>query len=211
MERLLLDLSINVTTMFRDPSFYTAFRAKVVPLLKTYPFSRIWIAGCSTGEEVYSLAIVLEEEGVLERTRLYATDINEAVLESARLGVFPLEKMQEYTQNYLLAGGQRAFSEYYLANYDGAVFDRRLIEHAVFAQHNLVSDQGFNEFHAILCRNVMIYFDRSLQRRVFQLFHDSLVRFGVLGLGHKETIRYSGFENDYEELDGVERLWKKVA
>ena len=119
--------------------------------------------------------------------------------------------MQEYTQNYLQAGGERAFSEYYLASYDGAVFDRRLVEHAVFAQHNLVSDHGFNEFHAIVCRNVMIYFDRSLQRRVFQLFHDSLVRFGVLGLGHRETIRYSGFEQDYEELDGVEKLWKKVA
>lgn len=210
MERLLLDLSISVTTMFRDPSFYTAFRKKVVPLLKTYPFSRIWIAGCSTGEEVYSLAIVLDEEGLLERTRLYATDINEAVLERARLGVFPLEKMQEYTQNYLLAGGTRAFSEYYVANYDGAAFDRQLVEKAVFAQHNLVSDRGFNEFHAILCRNVMIYFDRSLQRRVFQLFHDSLIRFGVLALGHKETIRYSGFEDRYEELDGVEKLWKKT-
>jgi chemotaxis protein methyltransferase CheR len=211
MERLLLDLSINVTSMFRDPSFYKAFRAKVAPLLKTYPFSRIWIAGCSTGEEVYSLAIVLEEEGLLERTRLYATDINEAVLERARLGVFSLEKMQEYTQNYLQAGGARAFSEYYLASYDGAVFDRRLVEHAVFAQHNLVSDHGFNEFHAIICRNVMIYFDRSLQQRVFQLFHDSLVRFGVIGLGHRETIRNSGFEQHYEEVDGVEKLWKKVA
>jgi chemotaxis protein methyltransferase CheR len=210
MERLLLDLSISVTTMFRDPSFYTAFRGKVVPLLKTYPFSRIWVAGCSTGEEVYSLAIVLEEEGLLERTRVYATDINEAVLERARLGVFPLEKMQEFTQNYLLAGGTRAFSEYYVANYDGAVFDRRLVEKAVFAQHNLVSDRGFNEFHAILCRNVMIYFDRSLQSRVFQLFHDSLIRFGVLALGHKETIRYSGFEDRYEELDRVEKLWKKT-
>ena len=211
MERLLLDLSINVTSMFRDPSFYTAFRAKVVPLLKTYPFSRIWIAGCSTGEEVYSLAIVLQEEGLLERTRLYATDINEAVLERARLGVFSLDKMREYTQNYLHAGGRRAFSEYYVASYDGAAFDRRLVEHAVFAQHNLVSDRGFNEFHAIVCRNVMIYFDRSLQSRVFQLFHDSLIRFGVLGLGHKEMLRYSGLENDYEELDGAEKLWKKVA
>jgi len=211
MEQLLLDLSISVTTMFRDPSFYTAFREKVVPLLKTYPFARIWVAGCSTGEEVYSLAIVLEEQGLLDRTRLYATDINEAVLERARLGVFSLEKMREYTQNYLLAGGTRAFSEYYLANYDGAVFDRRLVENAVFAQHNLVSDRGFNEFHVIVCRNVMIYFDRSLQGRVFQLFHDSLIRFGVLALGHKETIRYSGFENRYEELDGVEKLWRRVA
>jgi chemotaxis protein methyltransferase CheR len=211
MERLLLDLSINVTAMFRDPSFYAAFRAKVVPQLRTYPFTRIWVAGCSTGEEVYSLAIVLEEEELLDRTRIYATDINQAVIESARLGVFPLEKMQEYTQNYLAAGGKRAFSEYYLASYDGAVFDRSLVEHAVFAQHNLVSDHGFNEFHVIVCRNVMIYFDRSLQERVFELFHESLARLGVLALGHKETIRLSSVARHYEEVDPVEKLWKKVS
>jgi chemotaxis protein methyltransferase CheR len=211
MERLLLDLSINVTTMFRDPSFYTAFREKVVPQLRTYPFTRIWVAGCSTGEEVYSLAIVLEEEELLDRTRIYATDINQAVIESARLGVFPLEKMQEYTQNYLAAGGTHAFSEYYLASYDGAVFDRRLVDNAVFAQHNLVSDRGFNEFHVIVCRNVMIYFDRSLQERVFELFHESLARLGVLALGHKETIRLSSFARHYEEVDPVEKLWKKVS
>ena len=211
MERLLLDLSINVTTMFRDPSFYAAFRQKVVPLLRTYPFTRLWIAGCSTGEEVYSLAILLDEEGLLERTRIYATDINEAVLERARRGVFDLDKMQEFTQNYLQAGGTRAFSEYYLADYEGVVFDRRLVEHAVFAQHNLVSDRSFNEFHAIVCRNVMIYFDRSLQERVFRLFDESLVRFGVLALGHKETIRFSTFADRYTELDPAERIWKKAA
>jgi chemotaxis protein methyltransferase CheR len=160
---------------------------------------------------VYSLAIVLDEEGLLERTRMYATDINEAVLGSARLGVFPLEKMQEYTRNYVQAGGTRAFSEYYLANYDGAVFDRRLTENTVFAQHNLVSDRAFNEFHVIICRNVMIYFDRTLQERVFRLFHDSLARFGVLGLGHKETLRFSAFADRFEELDAQEKLWKKIS
>jgi chemotaxis protein methyltransferase CheR len=211
MERLLLDLSINVTTMFRDPSFYAAFRQKVVPMLRTYPFTRIWMAGCSTGEEVYSLAIVLQEEELLDRTRIYATDINEAVIERARLGVFPLEKMQEYTQNYLAAGGTRAFSEYYLASYDGAVFDRSLVDTAVFAQHNLVSDRGFNEFQVIVCRNVMIYFDRSLQERVFALFHESLARLGVLALGHKETIRLSAYAPHYEEIDPTEKLWKKVS
>jgi chemotaxis protein methyltransferase CheR len=211
MERLLLDLSINVTTMFRDPSFYAAFREKVVPILRTYPFTRIWVAGCSTGEEVYSLAIVLREADLLDRTRIYATDINEAVIESARLGVFPLEKMQEYTKNYLAAGGTNAFSEYYLASYDGAVFDRGLVENAVFAQHNLVSDRGFNEFHVIVCRNVMIYFDRSLQERVFALFHESLARLGVLALGHKETIRLSSFAPHYQEIDPIEKLWKKVS
>jgi chemotaxis protein methyltransferase CheR len=211
MERLLLDLSINVTAMFRDPSFYTAFREEVVPLLRTYPFTRVWVAGCSSGEEVYSLAIVLDEEGVLDRCRIYATDINESVIEKARLGVFPLDKMQEYTQNYLKAGGTRAFSEYYLASYDGAVFDKRLVEHAVFAQHNLVSDKAFNEFHVIVCRNVMIYFDPTLQQRVLGLFHESLVHFGVLGLGRKESIRFSDYADRYEELDAIEKLYRKVA
>jgi chemotaxis protein methyltransferase CheR len=210
MERLLLDLSINVTSMFRDPTFYVAFRAQAVPILRTFPFARVWVAGCSTGEEVYSLAILLAEEGVAERTRIYATDINEAVLERARTGVFPLEKMQEYTQNYIRAGGKRAFSEYYSAAYDGAQFDRSLVSNVVFAQHNLVSDRSFNEFHAIVCRNVMIYFDRSLQDKVHELFHESLATFGVLALGHKETIRFTRFVDAYEELDPDERLYRKM-
>jgi chemotaxis protein methyltransferase CheR len=211
MERLLLDLSINVTSMFRDPTFYVAFRSRVVPLLRTYPFTRIWIAGCSTGEEVYSLAILLQEEEVYERTRIYATDINESVLDRARAGVFPLEKMKEYTQNYQRGGGTHAFSEYYVAAYDGAQFQRGLTENVVFAQHNLVSDGSFNEFHVILCRNVMIYFDRTLQNRVHELFYESLVHLGVLGLGHKETVHFSPFEGRYEELDPDEKLYKKVA
>ncbi|MGI8421955.1 MAG: CheR family methyltransferase [Gaiellaceae bacterium] len=211
MERLLLDLSINVTAMFRDPTFYAAFRANVVPILRTYPFARIWNAGCSTGEEVLSLAILLHEEGLLERTRIYATDINENVLAIARAGVFPLERMQEYTQNYIRAGGTRAFSEYYVAAYDGAWFSRFLLENIVFAQHNLVSDRSFNEFNAVICRNVMIYFDRSLQDRVHDLFHQSLSMFGVLALGHKESIRFSPFEDRYEELDNAERLYRKVV
>jgi chemotaxis protein methyltransferase CheR len=210
MERLLLDLSINVTAMFRDPSFYVALREQVAPLLKTYPFSRIWVAGCSTGEEVYSLAIVLDEEELLERTRIYATDINEEVLRRARDGVIPLDKMQEYTQNYLQAGGTRAFSEYYLASYDGARIDRRLLENVVFAQHNLVSDRSFNEFQLIVCRNVMIYFDRTLQDRVLTLFDDSLAKLGVLGLGRKETLRYSVLADRYEELDAYEKLFRKL-
>jgi chemotaxis protein methyltransferase CheR len=211
MERLLLDLSINVTAMFRDPTFYVAFRGKVVPLLRTYPFTRIWVAGCSTGEEVYSLAILLDEEGVYERTRIYATDINESVLQRARAGVFPLDKMREYTENYIKAGGRRAFSEYYLAKYDGAQFQRSLVENVVFAQHNLVSDRSFNEFNVIVCRNVMIYFDRALQDRVHRLFYESLVTFGVLGLGAKESITFSPFEDRYEDLDANERLYKKVT
>jgi chemotaxis protein methyltransferase CheR len=211
MERLLLDLSINVTAMFRDPSFYVAFREKVVPQLRTYPFTRIWVAGCSTGEEVYSLAILLQEEGLYDRARIYATDINESVVERARAGVFPLAKMREYTQNYIRAGGQRAFSEYYVAAYDDAQFQRSLVENVVFAQHNLVSDRSFNEFNVIVCRNVMIYFDRSLQNRVHDLFYESLTHLGVLALGQKESIRFSSLEHRYEELDAVEKLYRKVA
>ena len=203
MERLLLDLSINVTSMFRDPTFYAAFREKVVPLLRTYPFTRIWVAGCSTGEEVYSLAIMLTEEGLYDRSRIYATDINEAVLARAREGVFPLDRMQEYTDNYIRAGGKRSFSEYYLAKYEGALFERTLTENVVWAPHNLVQDRLFNTFNVILCRNVMIYFDRPLQNRVHQLFHDSLERFGILALGHKESIRFTGFE---DSLRGARRL-----
>jgi chemotaxis protein methyltransferase CheR len=210
MERLLLDLSVNVTAMFRDPTFYSSLRQTVVPLLRTYPFTRIWVAGCSTGEEVFSLAIMLAEEGLYDRTRIYATDINEVVLEQAKQGVFPLDKMQEYTQNYIRSGGDRSFSEYYVARYDGALFSRSLLDNVVFAQHNLVSDRAFNEFNAILCRNVMIYFDRTLQNRVHDLFYESLEMFGVLGLGHKESLRFTPREDSFEELNRQERLYRKV-
>jgi chemotaxis protein methyltransferase CheR len=210
MERLLLDLSINVTAMFRDPTFYVSFREQVVPLLRTYPFTRIWVAGCSTGEEVYSLAILLQEEELYARTRIYATDINEVVLEQARAGVFPIDRMREYTDNYIRAGGRRSFSEYYLAKYEGALFDRSLTENVVWAQHNLVQDRSFNEFNVILCRNVMIYFDRSLQNRVHRLFYESLERFGILCLGHKESIRFTEFEDSYEELDPQEKLYRRI-
>lgn len=210
MERLLLDLSVNVTAMFRDPSFYVAFREQVVPILRTYPFARLWVAGCSTGEEVYSLAILLAEAGLADRVRIYATDINEVVVGVAKLGVFPLEKMQEYTQNYIRAGGTRSFSEYYVARYDGALFARELVDGVVFAQHNLASDAAFNEFNVITCRNVMIYFAEPLQQHVHGLFYDSLAMFGVLALGQKETIRFSPHESSFEELNAEERLFKKV-
>jgi len=166
MDRLLLDLSISVTAMFRDPDFYRVFRQDVVPLLRTYPFIRIWHAGCSTGEEVYSAAIVLEEEGLLDRARIYATDINGNVLKQAKAGIFPLTRMQEYTENYIRAGGTRSFSEYYTAMYDGALFSPSLTRNTVFSQHNLVTDRSFSEFHMVFCRNVLIYFDRALQDRV---------------------------------------------
>ena len=210
MEQLLLDLSINVTAMFRDPSFFKAFRVHVVPLLRTYPFVRIWNAGCSTGEETYSLAILLSEEGLYDRTRIYATDINEAVLVQARRGLFQLEKMQEYTENYLNAGGQHAFSEYYVAGYEGARFQPGLTDNVVFARHNLVADGSFNEFHVIVCRNVMIYFDTPLQERVHALFHESLVRLGVLALGSKESTAFTRHADDYEVIDAGERLYRKM-
>ena len=210
MERLLLDLSVNVTAMFRDPSFFLAFRSKVVPLLRTYPFTRVWVAGCSTGEEVYSLAILLAEEGLSERTRIYATDINQVVLDRARLGVFPLEKMREYTQNYIRGGGTRAFSEYYVARYEGALFARALVDDVVWAQHNLASDAVFNEFNVVSCRNVMIYFDKPLQEHVHTLFYESLAVFGVLALGQKESIRFSPHEGAFEELDDDAKLYRKV-
>jgi chemotaxis protein methyltransferase CheR len=211
MEQLLLDLSINVTSMFRDPSFFRSFRTNVVPLLRTYPFVRIWNAGCSSGEETWSLAIVLHEAGLLDRCRIYATDINEQVLARARDGFFPLDKMQEYTEAYQAAGGTRAFSEYYVAAYDGAQFDRSLSENIVFAQHNLVSDRSFNEFHVIVCRNVMIYFDAELQNRVHELFFASLARFGVLALGRKEGIAFTPHEGDYEAIDTDERIYRRIA
>ena len=210
MEQVLLDLSINVTAMFRDPSFYLAFRQKVVPLLRTYPFIRIWHAGCSTGEEVYSMAILLEEEGLYERARIYATDINEVVVHRARAGIFPLERMQEYTENYIKAGGTRSFSEYYVAKYDGALFSPALQRNVVFSQHNLVTDRSFAEFNVILCRNVLIYFDRALQSRVHGLFYESLVHLGILCLGSKETLRLSDYEDSYEELSGANRIYRKV-
>jgi chemotaxis protein methyltransferase CheR len=211
MEQLLVDLSINVTSMFRDPSFYVAFRERIVPALHTYPFTRIWCAGCSSGEEVYSLAILLREEGLYERTRLYATDINEHALATARAGVFPLDRMKEYTQNYIRAGGKREFSEYYVAAYDNAQFSRALNENVVFARHNLAMDRGFNEFNVIVCRNVLIYFDRTLQDHVHGLFYESLGMFGILALGHKESIRFTAYTDRYEEIDEDERVYRKIA
>jgi chemotaxis protein methyltransferase CheR len=210
MERLLLDLSINVTSMFRDPPFFVAFSKHVVPMLHTYPFTRIWVAGCSTGEEVYSLAILLTEAGLYERTRIYATDINAVVLAQAKEGVFPLDRMREYTDNYIRAGGTRSFSEYYLAGYDGALFDRTLTENVVWAQHNLVQDGAFNEFNVILCRNVMIYFDRALQNRVHTLLYDSLARLGTLCLGDKESIRFTDLEQRYDELDTAAKIYRRI-
>ncbi len=209
LDRLMADLSINVTEMFRDPPFHRALRVHAAPLLRTYPFLRIWNAGCSTGEEAYSLAIVLHEEGLLDRARIYATDVSEAALARARTGAFPLERMRDYTESYQRAGGTRAFSEYYEARGARAWFDPELARNIVFAQHNLATDRSFNEFHLILCRNVMIYFGRELQRHVHELFLDSLVPLGLLGLGRKEAIQPPQLAARYEAIDPVEKLFRR--
>lgn len=210
MERLLLDLSVSVTNMFRDPSFFRSLRDKVVPVLRTYPFIRIWNAGCSSGEETLSLSILMHEVGLGDRIRIYATDINAEVLERSRLGVYPLERMQEYTANYISSGGAKSFSDYYRASGDIAQFSRDLLDPIVFAQHNLVTDADFNEFHLIVCRNVMIYFDRSLQDKVTDLLHRSLVRFGILALGQKESLRFSRRAGDFEEIDAREKIYRRI-
>lgn len=188
MERLLLDLSVNTTSMFRDPTFYLAFRQKVVPLLRTYPFVRIWHAGCSTGEEVYSMAILLYEEGLIDRCRIYATDINEAVLQRAKEGIFPISSMKENTSNYITAGGSGTFSAYYVAKYDYTIFRPALRENVVFAQHNLVTDASFNHFNVIFCRNVLIYFSDASIRKTVGMFHERLASGGYLFLGHAESL-----------------------
>jgi chemotaxis protein methyltransferase CheR len=210
LERLVAAFSINVSAMFRDPSFYRAFREKLVPILRTYPFVRIWHAGCSTGEEVHSTAILLHEAGLYERCRIYATDLNEAVLRRAREGIYPLATMKTYTANYIQAGGTRAFSEYYTAQYDNAILRPWLRRGIVFAQHNLAMDTSFNEVHVIVCRNVMIYFNRALQSRVLDLFSASLVRLGFLCLGNKESLKGTPGEAAYEVVDPDERIYRKV-
>jgi chemotaxis protein methyltransferase CheR len=209
MERLLLRLSINVTAMFRDPGFFLSLRQKVVPHLRSYPFVRIWHAGCSTGEEVYSMAILLAEEGLYDRCRIYATDMNEVALSRARDGIVSLDAMQEYSTNYLRAGGHGSLSDYYTANYGHAIFRQALRKNVIFSQHNLVTDGSFNEFNLILCRNVMIYFNSELQNRVHQLLYASLRRYGVLGLGRKESLRGTPHEVDYEVLDDGERIFRR--
>ncbi|MDB5106297.1 MAG: methylase of chemotaxis methyl-accepting protein [Fibrobacteres bacterium] len=211
MQRFLLTMSVNVTSMFRDPEFYINFRRDIIPVLRTYPFIRIWHAGCSTGQEVYSMAILLAEEGLIDRCRIYATDMDETVLRKARDGIFSLTAIRKYTQNYIAAGGKRAFSDYYTAKYNSAIINSSLRKNIVFGQHNLVSDGSFNEFQVIFCRNVLIFFNSRLQERVLELIHQSLGMFGYLGLGTKESISLGGYEGSFQELDAKHRLYRKIA
>lgn len=206
---LLNDFSINVTEMFRDPSFFRAFREEIIPQLKQLDKIRIWHAGCATGEEVYSMAILLEEEGLLDRTMMYATDMNEDVLKKAEQGAFPLHKMQAYTKNYILAGGTESFSHYYKTDDSFATFQPYLSENIMFAQHNLATDKSFQEFDVIICRNVLIYFTPELQHEVHHLFYDSLARNGYLGLGDKETLQFTPLVSKYRTVNGSERIYQK--
>lgn len=211
LERFLLGLSVHATAMFRDPSFYSTFRKRVVPLLRTYPTVQIWVAGCSTGEEVYSLAILLHEEGLYHKSRIYATDISQQVLRKAREGIFPLAAMRDYTANYHNAGGTHEFSDYYTAQYDNVIFSNWLKRNITFSEHNLATDGSFNEFQVILCRNVMIYFNKDLQARVHHLLYESLSMFGVFGLGNKESLKFTPQAALYEHIDETDKLYRKIA
>lgn len=210
MKDLLNDFTIPVTEMFRDPGFFKSFRCNVVPLLKDRPLIRIWHAGCATGEEVYSMAILLHEEGLYDKIVIYATDMNERLLDIAKAGVYPLKKMKLYTNNYFNSGGNNAFSEYYSVLNGVVKIHDFLKKNIVFSQHNLVTDSSFNEFNVIVCRNVLIYFNSLLQERVFKLFYESLGPLGVLGLGKKETIKFNKYYKFFKELDQKENLYQRL-
>ncbi|HEX2607485.1 MAG TPA: protein-glutamate O-methyltransferase CheR [Flavisolibacter sp.] len=210
LKRFVEEITVNVTEMFRDPGFYQVLQKEIIPLLATYPLIRIWHAGCSTGEEVYSMAILLQEANLLHKSLLYATDLNPDVVEKARSGIFPLSQMKQYSENYLESGGRKEFSSYYTSRYDRVQFDRSLSSRMIFATHNLVSDRSFNEFQLIMCRNVMIYFNKELQDQVLQLFDQSLETLGFLALGAKETLRFSTIARNYKQQD-KERIWRKMA
>lgn len=204
----LQNITVNVTEMFRDPWFYKKLKEEVIPSLASYPFIKIWHAGCSTGEEVYSLAILLQEAGLLRRSRQYATDINPQVLNRAKEGVVSLQHMKEYTQNYLQAGGQEEFSQYYTVKDNQAHFDELLKQNMVFSIHNLVTDQSFNEFNLVICRNVLIYFDKDLQSKTIHLFTESLSPLGYLALGSKESLLFSEDSPRYETLDNKAKIYR---
>lgn len=207
-DELLIDITVTVTEMFRDPAVYLALRTHLLPILKTYPSLRIWHAGCSTGEEVYSMAILLEEEGLLGRTQIYATDINETALKQAKSGIYSVEKIKEYTVNYQKAGGRRSLSDYYHARYDSVIMRKSLSEKITFASHNLISDSSFGAMHLICCRNVLIYFDEVLQNRVLKLFMESLVDRGFILLGTKESLLFSEIKELCDKVPGIEKCYQ---
>jgi len=210
-DTLFLDLTINVTEMFRDPSFFKTLREIVIPELSQQPFVKIWHAGCSSGEEIYSTAILLKENGMYESSLIYATDANDAALDKAKSGIFSVDKMKDYTVNYRKSGGLASFADYYTARYDNAIMDNSLKKNIVFSNHNLVTDSVFGEMDMIMCRNVLIYFNRELQDRVFRLFRDSLRPGGFLCLGSKETIRFSSYSDDFENVVENKKIYRKIV
>lgn len=206
---LLQYMTIPTSEMFRDPTFFYKIRESVIPILQTYPSLKIWIAGCSTGEEVYSYAIILHEMGLLKRSTIYATDINPRSLKKAEQGIFPIEKMKDYATNYRKSGGQAEFADYLVSDSKAVIFDRKLKENVVFADHSLATDSVFSEMHLVSCRNVLIYFNRDLQNRALGLFKDSLARRGFLGIGSKESLRFSEYENDFDYFSQSEKIYRK--
>jgi chemotaxis protein methyltransferase CheR len=210
-ERLLTELAFRDMEMFRDPGFFVNLRENVVPLLKTYPNIRIWYAGCSRGEEVYALAILLLEENLLERSLIYATDIDENLLKDAKEGIFPLDKMKSFTNKYQKAGGRSSFSDYYTARYQAAIMAGKLKKNIVFSQHSLANDQVFAEVHMVICRNWLIYFNPALQERAVGLFHDSLVRGGILCLGRKEDLKPTSYRKQFKAINDSEKIFRKIA
>ncbi len=208
-EEFIKYISVTVTEMFRDPTFFYALKEKVIARLATYPFIKVWIAGCATGEEAYSIAILLKETDLLHRSIIYATDINQKSLQIAKEGIYPISTAKKYTSNYLQAGGQKSFSQYYTAKYDFIIFDKSLKNNIVFAPHNLAVDESFNEFQIIICRNVLIYFNQTLQNRVVDLFYNSLCPFGFLGLGNKESLMFTNKKKSFQVVDKTERIYSK--
>lgn len=209
LEHFIQQLSVTVTEMFRDPLFYKSLRNNVMNRIATYPFIKVWVAGCATGEEAYSVAILLKEAGLLNRSVIYATDINQKSLQIAKDGMYSLDNMKSHTANYQKSGGIEAFSDYYIAKYDSVMFDKSLKQNIVFSQHNLTTDKSFNEFQLIMCRNVLIYFNQQLQNKVLNLFHESLCTFGFLGLGNKESILFSDKRECFDEIDRKEKIFIK--
>lgn len=203
--------TVQVSEMFRDPAYFRVLREHAVPVLRTYPSIKLWIAGCSTGEEVWSLAILLHEEGLLDRAIIYATDINPEALQAAESGAFALDRMAQFSRNYLAAGGTGSLSDYYSSGYGSVVFDRRLKRNIVFADHSLATDTVFSEVHLVSCRNVLIYFQRALQDRAIGLFHEALVHRGFLGLGSKESLQFGDHAADFEACAREQRLYRKLA
>ncbi|MEO7778117.1 MAG: protein-glutamate O-methyltransferase CheR [Fibrobacteria bacterium] len=211
MRRFLATMSMGTTSMFWDREFYAGFRKEIIPALRTFPFIRIWHAGCSTGQEAYSMAVLMQEEGLYERCRIYGTDIDDAALRRAKEGIFSLRAMRRCTSNYIAAGGRAAFSDYYTARYENAIIASGLRKNIVFANHNLVSDGSFNEFHVIICRNVLTLFNERLRQKVHRLFHESMAMFGYLALGPKDSLLAGGLADAYSEANALNNMYRKIA